>query len=150
LRKILAIDLSRMDTCRMPDQIKSIGAIVVTVCVFVAVGFSIFNVIDKIGSVPTLAGGHVILDQFQRAKDIFTPLLALATTAVGYWLGNDGKQKAQAQADAAQDRAKAAHDTANAATKDASEARAHLAALQASAPQEIVDRVRQNFEPPGQ
>lgn len=50
----------------------------------------------------TNESGEVVLDTFQRAKDILLVVLPLLTTALGYWFGAAGKEKAEQKAEAAQ------------------------------------------------
>jgi hypothetical protein len=45
--------------------------------------------------------GNVIVDPYQRSKDILLVVLPLLTTALGHWFGAAGKAKAEDKADAA-------------------------------------------------
>jgi len=83
--------------------IKSIGTVVMTVFVFGIVIWWLAVVLDRIGTAPQVnSRGAVIVDQYQRAKDILLVVFPLATAAVGYWFGNHGRERAQQQADQAQ------------------------------------------------
>jgi hypothetical protein len=83
--------------------IKSIGSILITVFVFGIVIWWLAVVLSRIGSAPTVtSNGAVIVDQYERAKDILLIVFPLATAAVGYWFGNQGRARAQEQAQQAQ------------------------------------------------
>ncbi|HUA40021.1 MAG TPA: hypothetical protein VMA32_00515 [Streptosporangiaceae bacterium] len=83
--------------------IKSIGTVVVTVFVFGIVIWWLAVVLARIGTAPLVnSGGAVIVDQYQRAKDILLVVFPLATAAVGYWFGNHGRDRALQQAEQAQ------------------------------------------------
>lgn len=75
---------------------------VVTVLLVLGVGAWLFVVSLKLGTVPVVdSAGNVILDEYQRAKDILLVVLPLVTTAMGYWFGAQGKDKAEDRADKA-------------------------------------------------
>jgi hypothetical protein len=83
--------------------IKSVGTILVTVFVFGIVIWWLAVVLSRIGSAPSVnPSGAVIVDQYERAKDILLVVFPLATAAVGYWFGNQGRARAQEQAQQAQ------------------------------------------------
>jgi heme/copper-type cytochrome/quinol oxidase subunit 2 len=83
--------------------IKSVGTILITVFVFGIVIWWLAVVLSRIGSAPTVnSSGAVIVDQYERAKDILLVVFPLATAAVGYWFGNQGRARAQEQAQQAQ------------------------------------------------
>jgi hypothetical protein len=83
--------------------IKSIGTIVITVFVFGIVIWWLAVVLNRLGTAPQVnAKGAVIVDQYQRATDILFVVFPLATAAVGYWFGNQGRSRAQEQAQQAQ------------------------------------------------
>src|SRR5262249_21946071 len=83
--------------------IKSIGSILITVFVFGIVIWWLAVVLSRISSAPTVtSNGAVIVDQYERAKDILLIVFPLATAAVGYWFGNQGRARAQEQAQQAQ------------------------------------------------
>lgn len=84
----------------MDKWLKPVGALVVTVFTAVILLWWLFLVQDKIGSIPTLDDeGNVILDEWQRAKDILLVIVPLFTAAMGYWIGS--KESADAREDAA-------------------------------------------------
>lgn len=83
--------------------IKSIGTVVITVFVFGIVIWWLAVVLDRLGTAPQVnSKGAVTVDQYQRATDILFVVFPLATAAVGYWLGNQGRARAQEQAQQAQ------------------------------------------------
>jgi hypothetical protein len=57
--------------------------------------------------------GAVIVDQYQRAKDILFIVFPLATAAVGYWFGNQGRARAQEEARQAQSKVTAVLGSSN-------------------------------------
>lgn len=56
------------------------------------------------------ADGAIVLDQFQRAKDVLLAVLPLLTLALGYWFGTQGTAKAEEKADKATADAKNAEE----------------------------------------
>jgi hypothetical protein len=83
--------------------IRSIGTIVITVFVFGIVIWWLAVVLNRLGTAPQVnSKGAVIVDQYQRATDILFVVFPLATAAVGYWFGNQGRTRAQEQAQQAQ------------------------------------------------
>jgi hypothetical protein len=85
---------------------QAVGAIVTSIFVFGVTVWSLVYVFTNIGTPPVLdAKNHVVQDTFANAKSILLVVLPLATTAVGYWLGNKGT------ADAKDDAKKAAAKT---------------------------------------
>ncbi len=85
----------------MTEKLKGWGAIVVSVLTFGVLAWWLVVVATHIGDSPVVVDGAVALDTFQRSKDILLVVLPLATTAVGYWLGNQGADKAEESAQAA-------------------------------------------------
>lgn len=73
----------------------------------ILLGLSIWwlaEVASRLGTAPTKdTKGNIIVDQYQRAKDILLVVLPLVTTALGYWFGSQGKDKAETAANAAKD-----------------------------------------------
>ena len=83
--------------------IKSIGTVVIIAFVFGIVIWWLAVVLDRLGTAPQVnSEGAVIVDQYQRATDILFIVFPLAAAAVGYWLGNQGRARAQEQAQQAQ------------------------------------------------
>src|SRR5580765_7846479 len=86
----------------MTDRIKGYGSIATTILVFIIVFWWLIVVAYHVGSAPvTNSSGAVTLDTFQRTKDILLVVLPLATTAVGFWIGNQSATQAQQTAEAA-------------------------------------------------
>jgi H+/Cl- antiporter ClcA len=46
--------------------------------------------------------GNVVMEPFENAMLVLTPVLAAATLALGYWFGASGKEKAEAGKEEAQ------------------------------------------------
>jgi hypothetical protein len=83
--------------------IKSIGTVVITVFVFGIVIWWLAVVLNRLGTPPRVnSKGAVVVDQYQRATDILFVVFPLATAAVGYWFGNQGRARAQEEAEQAQ------------------------------------------------
>jgi hypothetical protein len=62
------------------------------------------EVATMMGRAPTIdSSGHVMVDRFQRAKDVLLVILPLLTSALGYWFGARDKDRVQGQADSAKD-----------------------------------------------
>lgn len=60
--------------------------------------------------------GKVVMDEFQRAKDILLVVLPLLTTALGYWFGAAGREKAEGKADMAEKKLNAVIDVSDKGT----------------------------------
>lgn len=118
----------------LPDGIKNAGTVATTVAVFVLVGAWSIVVWQNLGKLPEYNDdGTVRIDQFQRAKDILTLLLPLATIAVGYWLGSEGKAKADEKAKTAEAQVKTAENETLNTKADAQDALFQNAALMQAA-----------------
>lgn len=87
----------------------------------------------NLDSVPRVnAKGQVLLDEFQRSKDILLVVLPLLTTALGYWFGAAGKEKAEERAEEA--------------TRSAAEERRKLQAVLDTSPEtELLNRARSAY-----
>jgi hypothetical protein len=98
---------------------RSKGAIVVSVLVLIVVFGWLVLVAMNIGSAPVMGsdGKTVLFDKFTRTKDIFTAILPLLTTAVGFWLGSQGTMQAQQQASNAHEQMSDANDKTNQALR---------------------------------
>jgi hypothetical protein len=104
-------------------RLKSLGLLLVTLIAFGMVCWTLFYVLSDLGTAPTVNDkGVVTVDPYQHAKDILLVVFPLATAAVGFWFGSDGKDKAQDQAQQAQ---------TNAASAQADAATAHTLATKA-------------------
>ena len=80
--------------------------VVITVGLFLLVAWWLWAVWRHIGDVPTQDTNGDVVDRFQRAKDILLVVLPLLTTALGYWFGAEGKDKAVSSAAEAEKTAK--------------------------------------------
>lgn len=89
--------------------LKPAGAVFVTVITSVILIWWLVIVGGRIGKVPTVdAQGNVILDEWQRAKDVLLIVAPLFTAAMGYWLGSKESATAAEDAQNAEERAKEA------------------------------------------
>lgn len=81
-----------------------------TLLLFAVVVWWLAIVAGRLGDGPvTDAKGNVVLDEFARTKDVLLVVLPLLTTALGYWFGAAGKDKADADAAKAQSDANNVH-----------------------------------------
>ena len=86
------------------ETLKERGAIVASVAVAVfALGWSVVALTQLGTSVEFATDGKTVeLDQWSRAFGVFTAVLPLLTTIVGFWVGVQGKEKAEKKATDAQ------------------------------------------------
>lgn len=63
----------------------------------------LWETFKRVDVVPTVENGAVKLDPFKNAQTILMVVLPLATTALGYWFGAEGKEKAEKSAARAND-----------------------------------------------
>lgn len=83
----------------MTEDIKSIGAVLATVVTAVIAIWWLYIVYQRIGMKPEIdMAGNVILDEYQRAKDILLVVLPLFTAALAYWTGSQGTTQAKKEA----------------------------------------------------
>jgi hypothetical protein len=108
--------------------------VVITAGLFVFVAWWLVVVSRHLGDAPSVnANGDVVLDEFQRTKDILLVVLPLLTTALGYWFGSEGKDKAE--------------ESAKQAEKTAKDEQAKVQALLQVTPEEQVTAAKkQNWE----
>jgi hypothetical protein len=100
----------------LPTGLRNTGTILTTLFTFAVTIWALYWVFRYMGSIPTVdSTGKVVLDKFDNAKSILLVLLPLATTAIGYWLGNIGTT--------------AATNTAQTAKADAESARKETATV---------------------
>lgn len=87
------------------DRLRAVGAIVVSV---VAAGLAVwwlYEVAIRLSIRPvTDASGAVVLDEFQRAKDILLVVLPLFSASLAYWVGSQGTAAAKQDAADAKDK----------------------------------------------
>lgn len=87
------------------DLLGTVIRFVVTLAILAAAAWWLTEVAANLGTAPTRdAQGNTIVDKYQRAKDILLVVLPLVTTAVGYWFGSQGKEKAETEASKAKDK----------------------------------------------
>ncbi len=83
----------------MTDTIKSLGAAVVTLVTASLTIWWLYEVASRLGLAPTKDdAGNIVLDQFQRAKDILIVVLPLFSAALAYWVGSQGISAAKEEA----------------------------------------------------
>jgi hypothetical protein len=126
---------------KMSSGSKSLGTVLVTMLSFSIVVWVLYFVLTNLGTVPTPAvGSKRAVDPYQNAKDILLVVFPLATAAIGFWFGSDGKAKAQDQAAQAQNTAAESQNRAVAADKQRS------AVLQsADDGKALLDKARSDF-----
>lgn len=113
----------------MSEKWKGWGAISVTVLTFLVLAWWLGVVAAHLGDAPNVVGGSVTLDVFQRSKDILLVVLPLATTAVGFWLGNQGVEEAEKNAERAEEIAEDAQAEARESMRAAERANSKLAEI---------------------
>jgi hypothetical protein len=88
--------------------------VVITAGLFVFVAWWLIVVARHLGDAPVVdQNGDVVLDEFQRTKDILLVVLPLLTTALGYWFGSEGKDEADKTAKSEQAKVQALLHVAN-------------------------------------
>jgi hypothetical protein len=87
---------------RREGSSKTILRFVLTLLLFALAVWWLIELALQIGTAPTIdAQGKVVVDKFQRAKDILLVVLPLVTSALGYWFGAQGKEQEQERAESA-------------------------------------------------
>src|SRR4051812_50174396 len=82
--------------------------VLITTGLFVFVAWWLFVVAGHLGDSPVVdQQGNVVMDEFQRTKDILLVVLPLLTTALGDWFGSGGKDKGGGAAQEGAEKAKA-------------------------------------------
>lgn len=83
----------------MTKDIKSIGAVVATVVTAILAIWWLYIVYQRLGMKPEVDdAGNVVLDEYQRAKDILLVVLPMFTGALAYWTGSQGTTEAKQEA----------------------------------------------------
>jgi uncharacterized membrane protein len=83
----------------MGANIKVIGAVVSTIITAAIAFWWLYIVYQRLGVKPEVdTTGKVVLDEFQRAKDILLVVLPLFTAALAYWTGSAGTTQAKQEA----------------------------------------------------
>jgi hypothetical protein len=84
------------------DRLKTNMRFVLTMLLFGLAVWWLIEVASLLGAAPTKDGqGTVVVDRYQRAKDILLVVLPLVATALGYWFGAQGKEQEQQRAESA-------------------------------------------------
>jgi hypothetical protein len=92
---------------------RELGAMIVTVLTFLLAVWWLWAAYRLLGQAPQIENGVVVLDQFQRAKDILLFVLPLFSASVAYWLGSREASEAKEDEDEAQQRLVALLDAAD-------------------------------------
>jgi hypothetical protein len=81
------------------NTIKVIGAAGATLLTAAIAFWWLYVVYQRLGMKPEVdQAGKVVLDQYQRAKDILLVVLPLFTAALAYWTGSAGTTQAKQEA----------------------------------------------------
>jgi hypothetical protein len=104
------------------DRFKAAGAAAASLATALLTCWWLLLVARRLGTRPVVENGAVVLDEFQRAKDILIVLLPLFSASVAYWIGNKGVEKAH---------------------EDAGAARAQLTAVLDQAPADVLTKARE-------
>jgi hypothetical protein len=82
-----------------PEKVRSIGAVIVSILTAAIAIWWLALVAARLGLKPEVnAQGVVVLDQFQRAKDILLVVLPLFSAALAYFVGSQGTADAKKEA----------------------------------------------------
>ena len=84
----------------------------VTLALFALSAWWLAQVSGEVGSAPVPDANGLVLDRFQRSKDILLVVLPLLGTALGYWFGAAGRESAEGKAKQASAEAETAHQEA--------------------------------------
>jgi hypothetical protein len=80
------------------EQFKAVGALIVTILTAGIVIWWLILVATRIGVKPVVENGNVVLDEWNRAKDILLVVLPLFTATLAYWVGQRGTAEAKEEA----------------------------------------------------
>lgn len=96
----------------MQEKVRSVGAVIVSVITAAIAIWWLALVAARLGVKPEVnAQGAVVLDQFQRAKDILIVVIPLFSAALAYFVGSQGTADAKKEAAGAKDKLEAVLDT---------------------------------------
>jgi hypothetical protein len=84
----------------------------VTLALFGLCAWWLVEVSRQVGSAPVHDADGLVLDRFERSKDILLVVLPLLGTALGYWFGAAGRESAEGKARQASADAESAHQEA--------------------------------------
>jgi len=83
----------------MQERVKSVGAILVSVVTAAIAIWWLYEVAVRLGVPPVKDDqGNIVIDQFQRAKDILIVVLPLFSASIAYWVGSSGTADAKKEA----------------------------------------------------
>ncbi|MHB8467651.1 MAG: hypothetical protein ACYDH6_03100 [Acidimicrobiales bacterium] len=95
------------------DKVKPYGAVVVAVVTAAIAVWWLALVAQRLNVMPKLDDkGAVVLDEFQRAKDVLLVVLPLFTAVVAFFVGNQGTADAKKEATGARKQLQAVVDSA--------------------------------------
>lgn len=80
------------------EKVKGVGAIVITLLTGAVTIWWLALVAQRLGVRPVVENGSVVLDEFQRTKDILLVVLPLFSAAVAYWVGSREAKDAKEEA----------------------------------------------------
>jgi hypothetical protein len=93
------------DAASKAEFFKTLVRAIITLLLMAAAAWWLVEVATRLGMTPTKdQDGNIVLDEYQRAKDILLVVLPLVTTALGYWFGSQGKERAEDEANKAKDK----------------------------------------------
>jgi hypothetical protein len=94
---------------------KVVARFVITMLLFAVVVFWMWMMAGDLRTGATADGTGNPIDPFERSKDVLLVALPLLTTAVGYWFGAEGKERAEQRAHEAQEKSTSSLERALAA-----------------------------------
>lgn len=127
----------------MADKLKAGGAVLVALFTGVLVVWWLALVAQRLNVQPVVKEGTVILDEFQRAKDILLVVLPLFSATVAYFVGNQGAEKAKEDAKTAKEETQSAKQETAEVKREAAKADMRSLALFEAAPEEVIQKARQ-------
>jgi hypothetical protein len=92
------------------EKIKAVGALVATLLTGAIVIWWLVIVASKIGVKPVVENGNVVLDEWERSKDILIIVLPLFSAALAFWVGGQGEAAAKQEAEGAKQQLEAVID----------------------------------------
>ena len=78
---------------------KAIGAFIATLFTGAILIWWLIIVASKIGVEPVVENGNVVMDEWERSKDILIIVLPLFSAALAYWVGSQGEADAKKETD---------------------------------------------------
>jgi hypothetical protein len=96
--------------------VMTVGAAIITLLTFALAAWWLVVVRSLLDKPPQIENGVIVLDQFQRAKDILLVVFPLFSAAVAYWIGSKEVNAMKEQRNAAERRLLAVVDVAPSGT----------------------------------